>query len=255
MDWTDVNWIKPLLLPPGAMLIVILAALLHGGRSGRAVALVATLALAVIAMPAFDRTLNAALERAIPEAERGLVPGAIVVLSADYRDHAPEYGEAAVGPATLARLRHAAFLHRQTGLPILVSGGGTPPERRPDMGEAMRLTLARDFSAPPRWVEGRSRNTYENAVESARILRAAGIEGVILVTHASHMPRSARVFAAAGLRVAPAPAGGIGAAPVPVARDFLPNASALFRSTEALHEILGLVWYEGVIRLRGGAAR
>lgn len=254
MSWTDFNWIKLLVLPPGAMLVVILLALLRGGRAGRAVAAAAALALAICAMPAFDRALNAALERTIPDAAQGIVPAAIVVLSADYRDHAPEYGEAAVGPATLARLRHGAFLHRRTGLPILVSGGGTPPDRRPDMGEAMRLTLAREFSAPPRWVEGRSRNTYENAVESARILHAAGIDAVILVTHASHMPRAARVFAAAGLRVAPAPAGGIGAAPAPAARDFLPNASALFRTTEALHELLGLIWYEAVIRLRGGAA-
>lgn len=253
MDWTDINWVKPLILPPGVLLVLALAGSLRGGRGGRAVALGATLALALCATPAADRWLNRALELMVPAADPGLVPRAIVVLSGDYRDFAPEYGEADVGPATLARLRHAAYLHRRSGLPILASGGGTPPGSRPGMGEAMRLSLERDFSVPVRWVEGSSRNTFENAVESARILRAEGIDAVFLVTHAAHMPRAARIFAAAGLLVAPAPAGGIGATGGPGARDFLPAAAALRRTSEAIHEFLGLAWYAAIVRWRGAA--
>ena len=255
MDWTDIAWIKQVVLPPGAFLIVALAALSWRGRVARACAAAAVLGLAVAAMPVTDRIATLSLERAIPAPDPGWIPEAIVVLSGDYRGFAPEYGEATIGPATLTRLRHAAVLHRQTGLPILVSGGGTPPEQRPDMGAAMRLTLERDFAVPVRWVEGRSRNTLENAIESARVLRAEGVGTVLLVTHAAHMPRAARAFAAAGLRAIPAPTGGIGAIGGLAPTDFLPTAAALQRSVAAIHELAGLAWYEIVIRLRGGATR
>ena len=255
MDWTDINWIKPLILPPGALLLVVLGGLLAGGRRGRALALAAASALAVCAMPAADRLFNVALEWMVPAAPPGLAPRAIVVLSGDYRAVAPEYGHPTIGPGTLARLRHAAHLHRRSGLPILASGGGSPPGLTPDMGEAMRLSLEQDFAVPVRWVEGRSRNTLENAVESARILRADGIDAVLLVTHAAHMARAARVFAAAGLRVVPAPAGAGGGLAMPAPRDLQPSAAALHRSADAIHEFLGLAWYAGVIQFRGGATR
>lgn len=255
MDWTDINWIKPLILPPGALLLLVLGGLIGGGRRGRVLALAAAAGLAVCGMPATDRLLNVALDRMVPAAPPGLVPSAIVVLSGDYRTVAPEYGHPTIGPSTLARLRHAAHLHRRSGLPILASGGGSPPGLQPDMGEAMRLSLEQDFAVPVRWVEGRSRNTLENAVESARILRAEGIDAVLLVTHASHMARAARVFAAAGLRVVPAPAGGGDGLAIPAPRDLLPTAGALARSSDAVHELLGLVWYAAVIQVRGGATR
>lgn len=255
MDWTDVNWIKQLILPPGGLLLLALAGLAWAGRAGRVTATCAVLGLAVAAMPVFERALNLALETAIPPADPRATPGAIVVLSGDYRPLAPEYGEATVGPSTLARLRHAAFMQRRTGLPILASGGGSPPGRHPDMGEAMRQTLERDFAVPVRWVEGRSRNTLENAVESARILRGEGIGAVVLVTHAYHMPRAARVFAAAGLQVVPAATGGVGAYGGVSLHDILPAASALHRSWDATNEILGLIGYEAVLAWRGGATR
>jgi uncharacterized SAM-binding protein YcdF (DUF218 family) len=255
MDWTDIGWIKQLALPPGIFLAAALVALACRGRAARLWATAAILALTVAAMPASDRAITLLLERAIPPADPDLVPAAIVVLSGDYRGFAPEHGEATIGPATLTRLRHAAAMHRRTGLPILASGGGTPPDSRPDMGEAMRIALERDFVVPVRWVEGRSRNTLENAIESARILRGEGIATVLLVTHATHMPRAVRAFAAAGLRAVPAPTGGVGRMGGLTATDLLPGAAALQRVVAALHELVGLVWYEIVIAFRAGATR
>jgi uncharacterized SAM-binding protein YcdF (DUF218 family) len=255
MDWTDIGWIKQLALPPGLLLLVALVALACRGRAARLWSAAAILALTVTAMPVTDRIATLLLERAIPAVDPGLAPAAIVVLSGDYRTFAPEYGEATVGAATLMRLRHAAVLHRRTGLPILASGGGTPPDSRPGMGEAMRIALERDFAVPVRWLEGRSRNTLENAIESARMLRGEGIATVMLVTHATHMPRAVRAFAAAGLRTVPAPAGGIGRIGGLSATDLLPGAASLQRSTAALHELAGLAWYEIVIAFRAGATK
>jgi uncharacterized SAM-binding protein YcdF (DUF218 family) len=119
----------------------------------------------------------------------------------------------------------------------------------------MRIALERDFAVPVRWLEGRSRNTLENAIESARMLRGEGIATVMLVTHATHMPRAVRAFAAAGLRTVPAPAGGIGRIGGLSATDLLPGAASLQRSTAALHELAGLAWYEIVIAFRAGATK
>ena len=50
-------------------------------------------------------------------------------------------------------------------------------------------------------VEGRARNTHENAVFSQEIARARGFERVLIVTSAFHMQRAAECFAAVGMKV------------------------------------------------------
>jgi uncharacterized SAM-binding protein YcdF (DUF218 family) len=56
------------------------------------------------------------------------------------------------------------------------------------------------------WQQPKSRNTYEDALYSAQILKEQGIRRILLVTSAWHMPRSVRLFQAQGLEVVPAPA-------------------------------------------------
>ena len=55
------------------------------------------------------------------------------------------------------------------------------------------------------WLETESRNTYENALYTQEILDQKGIEKIILVTSAQHMPRSVGLFEKQGLEVVPAP--------------------------------------------------
>lgn len=252
MTWSDLNWLKSFLLPPGILLLLLGVGLALRGRFGRALAILAALGLATLSLPFTARLLSNWLEAATPVAAAEPASAqAIVVLSSDYRVFAPEYGEASVGGLTLVRVHHAAYLQRRTGLPLLVSGGGTPPEFRPGLAETMRIALERDFGVPVRWTEGRSRNTLENAAETQRILAAAGIDTILLVTHAQHMPRSVQAFTAAGLRVIPAPTGGQGPWLEWRWGDLLPDARAFDRSCAALHEIFGMVWYEFVLRWRG----
>src|SRR5262249_53205791 len=54
-------------------------------------------------------------------------------------------------------------------------------------------------------VEGRSGNTYENAVESSKLLREQGIRRIILVTDAEHMLRASACFRKQGMEVIPSP--------------------------------------------------
>jgi uncharacterized SAM-binding protein YcdF (DUF218 family) len=96
--------------------------------------------------------------------------------------------------------------------------------------------------------EERSRNTYQNAVETSRILVTEGWHSLLLVTSASHMPRAHAVFQSRGLEVIAAPTDfQVAAYSQPDILDWIPTAGGLGRTTAALHEYLG-IW---VYRLRG----
>ena len=114
----------------------------------------------------------------------------------------------------------------------------------------MRVFLA-DPGVPAEavWLEERSRNTRENALYTAEILKAQDIGPVLLVTSALHKPRALATFRAAGVKAIPA-ATDFEVMPRPrVLLDWLPDAEAFAASTRALKEYLGL-W---VYRYRGWA--
>ena len=110
------------------------------------------------------------------------------------------------------------------------------------VGTVMARSLADDFAAPPRWVETRSRDTWENARRSADLLRAAGIRTVYVVTHAWHMPRALLAFQRAGIEAVPAPVR-LDAWPRLTWKRFVPSASAWQVAYYAFHEWTGLAFY------------
>jgi uncharacterized SAM-binding protein YcdF (DUF218 family) len=64
-----------------------------------------------------------------------------------------------------------------------------------------RLAHARGVPETALLIEPGSRNTFENARETARLLRSRGRRSVVLVTDRTHLPRAALLFRLAGLRV------------------------------------------------------
>jgi uncharacterized SAM-binding protein YcdF (DUF218 family) len=70
------------------------------------------------------------------------------------------------------------------------------------------------------------------------MLHAAGINRILLVTSAVHEWRAAAEFTAAGIEVEPAPVR-VWSQPRYTMSSFLPSASALMESTEALYELIG----------------
>lgn len=160
---------------------------------------------------------------------------AIVILGAGTVDNLVDHDGQTVSALALERLRAGAQLARASALPVLVSGGvvwhGTP--------EAVLMTVAMaEYGVPVRWVEPRSRDTADNARESAAMLGAAGIRRVALLTHAFHMRRSMEEFRRAGLTPLAAPTMIKAAADVD-ALDFVPGTRAFQQSGIALHEWLG----------------
>ncbi len=237
-----------LLLPPVAPLLLCLAGALLRRRMPRGGPLLVALGVALLLL--LSTRVGALLvvrplENQYPALSAPVAAGnaqAIVILGSGRIDRAPEYGGADdAKPIGMKRLQYGAYLHRQTGLPILVTGGN--PDGSPESEAAvMARVLQRDFGVPVRWQEQQSNTTADNATLSAAMLRADGIERVLLVTDSLHMPRAMRVFALTGLQVQAAPtvfAGPARARPI----DYFPNAGSLQLSSYALHEWIGQCWY------------
>ena len=166
---------------------------------------------------------------------------AIVILAADSNKYMPEYGGETVGALSLERLRYGAWLYRRTGLPILVTGG-PQPNSKPPLADIMKTVLTEEFHVPVRWLETKSKNTFEHARMVSDILRADGIKEVLLVTHSFHMARSVAAFEYFGQKTIPAPTI-FSKVPTPILTDFRPGPHGLVGSYFAIYEWVALCWY------------
>ena len=82
---------------------------------------------------------------------------------------------------------------------LLLSGGGSHIISEAEVMRA--LARAAGVSEAHLLCESASRNTAENALYSARILREAGWHRVVLVSHRTHLFRARLVFRLAGIAV------------------------------------------------------
>lgn len=240
------------LTPPGLIIIVGLVGLflsIWRRWVGGLVIGLALVTLFVFSVPLVGKRLLAQLETpfrdTVVNADK-LAPNiqAIVVIGGGRRSDAPEYGGDTVSSVTLERLRYTAQLARLTGLPVLVSGGSVYGEETSE-ATLMGKALEQDFGVKPKWIEGVSRTTIENAQRSKQLLAEAGIRRVYLVTHAWHMNRAQWSFVEAGLDVVPAPTAftSIDRGDV-TALGYFPSATGLQASSLAIREHIGFTWYK-----------
>lgn len=127
---------------------------------------------------------------------------------------------------------------------IISSGGKSRPD---DPHEASGITIrdaliALGVPASRVVVETKSRNTHEEAVIIAPLLRDLNVRHVVLVTSGDHMRRSLGTFRAEGVRPIPA------VATDPYAADswddwIIPSELGLWKSASVMHEILGMAYY------------
>jgi uncharacterized SAM-binding protein YcdF (DUF218 family) len=105
------------------------------------------------------------------------------------------------GPAALRRLEIGMRLFEAGAAPLLVlSGGGSGPV--PEAELMRRAAVAQGVPETAMLIDTVSRNTVENARETARLLSARGLGSVLLVSDRVHLPRAALLFRVAGLSVA-----------------------------------------------------
>ncbi|MCP3920090.1 MAG: YdcF family protein [bacterium] len=240
-----IQLLKVAVLPPVSLLIAGSVGLLvrkRLPRCGRTLAVGSLIVGILLMVPWVAAALLRSLQSEPPlrDAEH-LDAGSIVVIAADFAPYAAEYGAPDIGSLTQDRLRYGAYLARISGLPILVSGG-TLQHGAPSLASLMATSLRRDFHTEARWKEDQSRSTRQNARCSAELLRPEGIDRIVLVTHAWHMPRAKASFEAAGLEVIAAPTA---FHPWPGERlpGLVPSAHSLRESAWAIHEWIGRLWY------------
>lgn len=160
---------------------------------------------------------------------------AIVVLGAGVQWGSREWSGDSPSSMAVARLRYAAEVHRRTALPVLVTGY---------TGDGMKVVMERDLGVQVRWIEDRSFDTWENAVNTARLLREEGVDRVFVVTHFWHMPRSMLAFEETGLDAIAAPMGFHGPRPDDGFFDTVrPRPGPLLTAHLVIHEWIGLAWY------------
>jgi len=246
MSWFITNLISAFLLPPLSLFVVAGIGLWLWHKRpfiARTLITLAFVTLWLLSTPYVSDALMHSLEGEpyVTDTQKPLAD-AIVVLGGGTYFHAPEYGGDTINHATLERLRFAAKLQRETGKPILVTGG-KPRGNNISEGAQMRQVLEKEFNVPVKWVEGESDNTLENARLSYKVLKEAGITRIYLVTHAWHMPRSVQAFQSAGFQVVPAPTAYTTRYETTLLT-FIPRADALLDSSWFFREMIGMLWYQ-----------
>ncbi|MFY0990693.1 YdcF family protein [Halomonas sp. C05BenzN] len=234
--------LKYLLLPPLVNAILTLLGMLLWSRMRLLAGLLVLLGLGgllALATPVASHALRQGLEAPALTGPAPLADAQAIVILGGGRDYrSPEFGWGdAPANASWRRLAYGAHLHRESGLPILVSGGRVHDEHSAE-ASLMAAALREVFEVPVLWMEGRSRNTSENARHSAEMLHGTGVERIALVSQAWHLPRAVAEFERNGFTVVPAPTE-FASVPPEGPSAWLPRAYHLHQSTQALHEWLG----------------
>jgi uncharacterized SAM-binding protein YcdF (DUF218 family) len=229
---------RALLLPPvGLLLLAMLGTILRAWRYRR-VGLTCQIAglslLWLLSMPIVADGLTRLVQQypAFDPASASNAQAIVILGGPGNRNHAPEYGgRPAAELDLLVRLNYGAWLARKTHLPVLLSSD-------PGNVFAMAVSLSRDFQVPPRWVDWKSHDTFENARNSAAMLRGAHVNSIVLVTSTTHMVRAVREFSATGLAVTAAPVQVLGGSDVNLF-SYLPGPEGMLRSNRAIYELIG----------------
>lgn len=247
MSFSFIAFIKTLILPPTLNFIFIATGLCFKRKKvlSRLFLYSGSLLLVLFCIPSFSNLLLKSLEK-YPALNPPVIVNneqAIVVLSGGSYPDAKEYAKDIDGFITLQRNHYASFLQKQTGLPVLVTGGNVELGDNTE-ASVMTDTLQNSFDVPVRWQEDKARNTAENAIYSADILKENNIDTIFLVTHAWHMTRSVMMFEREGIKVIPAPTIFVSDENYFSFLNYIPSASALYRTRIALHEYIGILWYK-----------
>jgi uncharacterized SAM-binding protein YcdF (DUF218 family) len=144
-----------------------------------------------------------------------------------------------IGNESLKRLIEGIRVHRLNfGSKLVLSGGGwvdPVPEARIEAQVARVLGILDSDIL----LEEESKDTRDQA----RLVKAlVTTNRFVLVTSASHMPRSMRLFERAGMDPIAAPAEHLALNRRSSPGDFFPQARGLWKSQRAFYEYLGFTW-------------
>ena len=208
-------YLTALALPPASLLLLILiGALLISSKPKlvKRVIFLAVTALWLLSTNAFSVWIH---NQMIPEYQlvtakdlKDRSVQAIVVLGGGIVTGLPG-GDQQMSKTSLERLRLGAQLARQSGLPLVFSGGSGWGAKDANVAEAdvAEKVLKDAFGIKLNYKESNSRDTQENASNTWALLSKQGIQRIVLVTNSTHMPRASAKFRRVGFDVAEAAVG------------------------------------------------
>jgi len=239
------------MLPPGFFILVLLL-FIFIPRRFKPFLLMITISFYLLSIRPVSDFLLKPLENAYPplsaDVERNW-PQAVVVLGGGIVQGSPEAGAGhdTLSPDAVKRAVYAFTLRDIFPVPIIFSGGKVF-ENGQESEAAAAGRLYESLGLPQRRfiAESKSRNTWENARETAKLLSEKNHEQkkIILVTSAYHVKRGVYCFERNGISVIPAPTD------YKCDRgrkydffSFVPSMDYLRNSWLALHEYVGLFYY------------
>ncbi|HVO91247.1 MAG TPA: YdcF family protein [Terriglobales bacterium] len=243
------QFLKDLLLPPLPWLVMLIAVLVFWRRTCARKLLFATfLIVFTLHFGPLGYLLRYPLESSYPPLIDPSKVGsydAIVVLTSGSIPAEGLIPFPSIDEAMFRRLDEAWRLYRIRPKPIIISGGHVNPfTPAKDENRIAREFLIR-WGVPKNDVigEGNSRDTFENALESGKVLARHSWKRYLLVTSAIHMPRSMLVFSKLAGEPIPAPGDfTLGKFELNVL-NFFPSEGAASNIYGSLHEYVGWVNY------------
>jgi len=239
-----------LVYPLSLGLIFLLLAVLSGAVGRRGFSwLMSLLAFLVIYIPSTNmgsEALLLPLEGRHPAFSPEELPKAdAIVLLGGATDGESKFGRGADMNNAADRLFSAAELYFTGKAPVIVLSGGSEPPERPEAELMADKLTALQIPRSALILESKSRTTYDNAVNTAKLAKQAGYQHILLVTSGSHMRRSLALFEQQGLQVTAAATDH----QIPKFRDslvpgWLPTYYRLARSSRAIHEWVGYWVYD-----------
>ena len=249
-DWVTFSKLLPHVVYPFnfALWILLISVILLIFRFHRAA--IVSLFLTTVVLTLSASPLSPALYRQhegaylpIPIAQSP-VAGAIVVLGGDIGvPLAPRVNSEIRGNRALHAFR--LYTARKSKL-IIISGGNVFPQVGVEPEAYYTSKLLKEWGIPSEaiLIEGRSRNTYENAIETKKLLNARQIDKILLITSAFHMPRALATFRTAGIDATPSPSSySIVNYSRPQILDWIPSIGNLGRVQVVIREKLGILVY------------
>lgn len=199
--------------------------------------------LLVFSLEPVSNALTRSLEVDAPNSDReGKVYDAVVLLGGLVEDRTDSHNGVAYNE-NVERLHGTYEVLAQGQAKFAILSGGswasTIPEAKVLAEELARMGIAKERLI----AEERSRNTRENAVYTAEIIRERGFRSILLVTSAFHMRRALRCFQVVGLEPDTMPVDYKSYDPARFSGSLLPRTRSLHDSSYALRELAGRVVY------------
>lgn len=236
---------KTFLLPPGIFIILLLAIGIRLYKREKWLAkalLLLTFFLYLFSTDYIGDVLIRSLENRYqpPTAINGdvlvMLGGGATLDTPDINGYGNLSGDAANRLLTTARLQI------KTGLPIIISSGESYADSGNESQIAKRQLIGLGIAGSKIIIEDKSRDTRENARNTAQILNSSGFKHPVLITSAFHMDRSVRDFAKYGIIVQPYPADYITSIkPFIYPSKFIPTSDGLSKTSITIKEYLGIV--------------